>query len=55
MMVVIRYISKVLMWILTILVIIGSIGNFQNPHHYLNTVMFCLGSFNYLMPTQDDS
>lgn len=29
MMVVIRYISKVLVWILTVLVVIGSIGNFQ--------------------------
>lgn len=29
MMVVIRYISKVLVWILTILVIVGSIGNLQ--------------------------
>lgn len=34
MMVVIRYISKVLVWILTILVIIGSIGNFQK-HTYM--------------------
>lgn len=32
MMVVIRYISKVLVWILTILVIIGSIGKLQKEH-----------------------
>uniref|UniRef100_A0A8C4IW29 Choline transporter-like protein n=1 Tax=Dicentrarchus labrax TaxID=13489 RepID=A0A8C4IW29_DICLA len=37
MMVVIRYISKVLVWILTVLVIIGSIGNFQKQHTCSNS------------------
>ena len=38
MMVVIRYISKVLVWILTILVIIGSIGNFLEQRTCSSTV-----------------
>lgn len=44
MMVVVRYISKVLVWILTILVIIGSIGNLhmESPCLYF---FFCLFVF----------
>lgn len=38
MMVVIRYISKVLVWILTVLVIIGSIGNSQTQYACLMTL-----------------
>ena len=51
MMVVIRYISKVLVWILTILVIIGSIGNFQT-HTYMFShlrIQFILTCFNMFM------
>lgn len=46
MMAVIRYISKVLVWILTVLVVIGTIGNYQNQHSvriqnffYLDTLL----------------
>lgn len=46
MMVVVRYISKVLVWILTILVIIGSIGNLQMEHCVLLDVfVFASGLF----------
>lgn len=46
MMVVVRYISKVLVWILTILVIIGSIGNLQMEHCVLIDVfVFASGLF----------
>lgn len=38
MMVVIRYISKLLVWILTVLVIIGSIGNFHKQHACSSTL-----------------
>lgn len=44
MMVVIRYISKVLVWILTILVIIGSIGNLQMEHS-VSLLGFCANNF----------
>lgn len=58
MMVIIRYISIVLVWILTILVIAGSIGKINiltlTPQSH-SDIRFYSGPFNYILLIQDSS